>query len=83
MSTERFFEIRKGIMLNFFTGREQYDELIEPGQGHLMFNDHSIHWIIDGERRRSDTVNWAIQFWLNDGSIVEAPALGTASAPRC
>ncbi len=27
---QRYFDIRKGIMLGFFNGREQYDELIEP-----------------------------------------------------
>ncbi|MFX1682930.1 hypothetical protein PV762_27265 [Mitsuaria sp. CC2] len=77
MNAERYFEIRKGIMLNFMTARDQYDELIEPGQGHLMFNGESIHWVIDGERRMSITINWAIQFWLNDRSIVENPALGS------
>lgn len=75
MSTDRYFEIRKGIMLNFLTARDQYDELIEPGQGHLMFNGNAIHWVIDGEQRMSITINWAIQLWLNDGSIVEDPAL--------
>lgn len=69
----RYFEIRKGIMLGFFNGREQYDELIEPGQGRLMFNGCDIHWVIDGQERMSDTINGAIAIWLDDGSIEELP----------
>lgn len=68
---QRYFEIRKGIMLGFFNGREQYDELIEPGQGQLMFNGCDIYWLIDGERRMSETINNAIRIWLADGSIEE------------
>lgn len=68
---QRYFDIRKGIMLGFFNGREQYDELIEPGQGQLMFNGCDIYWLIDGEQRMSETINNAIGIWLADGSIEE------------
>ncbi len=66
---ERHFEIRKQIMLGFFNGREQYDVLIDPGQGKLMFDGHDIYWLIDNEARMSDTINNAIDIWLRDGSI--------------
>jgi hypothetical protein len=79
MTKERYFEIQKGIMLSFLTARDQYDELIEPGQGQLMFNGHAIHWVIDGEQRESITVNWAIQFWLDNGCIIENSTSGAAA----
>ncbi|MFN3861677.1 hypothetical protein [Roseateles puraquae] len=68
---QRYFDIRKGIMLGFFNGREQYDELIEPRQGQLMFDGCDIYWLIDGEQRMSETINNAIGIWLADGSIEE------------
>ncbi len=77
MGTKRYFEIRKVIMLGFFNGREQYDELIEPGQGRLMFNGCDIYWVIDGQERMSETISNAIRIWLGDGSIEELP-LGQA-----
>lgn len=79
---ERHFHIRKQIMLGFFNGREQYDVLIDPGQGMLMFNDRDIYWVIGGEQRMSETINNAIDIWLNDGSIEEAstpPSISTAA----
>jgi len=71
MSAERYFEIRKEIGLGFFNGREQYDQLIEPGQGYLMFNGRNIYWVVDGQERMSDTINEAISIWLNQGRIEE------------
>ncbi|MCF8204929.1 MAG: hypothetical protein K9J82_07645 [Methylotenera sp.] len=76
---ERHFEIRKQIMLGFFNGREQYDVLINPGQGTLMFNDRDIYWLINNEQRMSDTINNAIPIWLSDGSIEEVLAPLSAS----
>jgi hypothetical protein len=76
---ERHFEIRKQIMLGFFNGREQYDVLIDPGQGTLMFNDRDIYWLIDNEQRMSDTINNAIPIWLSDGSIEEVLAPSSTS----
>lgn len=76
---ERHFDIRKGIMLGFFNGREQYDVLIDPGQGTLMFNGRDIYWLIDGEQRMSDTINNAVGIWLGDGSIEEVLAPSSAA----
>lgn len=66
-------------MLGFFNGREQYDVLIDPGQGTLMFNGRDIYWLIDNEQRMSDTINNAIGIWLRDGSIEEVLAPSNAS----
>lgn len=74
---ERYFEIRKEIGLGFFNGQEQYDELIEPGRGHLMYDGSDIYLITGGRRRMSDTINEAISIWLENGSIIEIPALGS------
>lgn len=63
------FEIKKTIMLGFFNGREQYDRLINPGEGHLEFDECDIYWVHDGQRRISETMNYALQLWLDDGSI--------------
>jgi hypothetical protein len=71
MSTERYFEIRSEIGLGFFNGRQQYDQLIEPGHGYLMFNGHDIYWIVDGQEWMSDTINEAISIWLEQGRIGE------------
>ncbi len=68
---ERYFDICKEITLGFFNGREQYDVLIGPGQGTLMFNGRDIYWLIDNEQRMSDTINNAIEIWLGDCSIEE------------
>jgi hypothetical protein len=76
---ERRFEIRKQIMLGFFNGQEQYDVLIDPGQGKLMFNGRDIYWVNDSEQRMSDTINNAIDIWLRDGSIEEVLAPSGAS----
>ncbi|MBU0914787.1 hypothetical protein [Aquabacterium parvum] len=76
---ERHFDIRKQIMLGFFNGREQYDVLIDPGQGKLMFDGRDIYWLIDMEQRMSDTINNAIDIWLRDGSIEEVLAPPSAS----
>lgn len=76
---ERHFDIRKEIMLGFFNGREQYDVLIDAGQGALMFDGRDIYWLIDGEQRMSDTINNAIGIWLSDGSIEEVVAPSSAS----
>lgn len=76
---ERYFDVRKGIMLGFFNGREQYDVLIDPGQGTLMFDGRDIYWLIDGKRRMSDTINNAIGIWLRDGSIEEVLAPSSAA----
>lgn len=76
---ERHFDIRKQIMLGFFNGREQYDVLIDPGQGRLMFDGRDIYWLIDSERRMSDTINNGIDIWLHDGSIEEVLAPSSAS----
>ncbi|KQY80930.1 hypothetical protein [Pelomonas sp. Root1444] len=70
----RHFVICKEIMLGFFNGREQYDVLIDPGQGTLMFDGSDIYWLIDNEQRMSDTINHAIGIWLRDGSIEEVMA---------
>lgn len=66
-------------MLGFFNGQEQYDVLIDPGQGKLMFNDRDIYWLIGNEQRMSDTINNAIAIWLSDGSIEEALVPSSAS----
>lgn len=66
-------------MLGFFNGQEQYDVLIDPGQGKLMFNDRDIYWLIGNEQRMSDTINNAIAIWLSDGSIEEVLAPSGAS----
>jgi hypothetical protein len=71
MTTKRYFEIRGGIMLGFFNGREQYDVLIEAGQGHLMFDGADIYWIFEGRQRMSDTINNAIAVWLEQERIAE------------
>lgn len=71
MSTERYFEIRKEIGLGFFNGRDQYDQLIDPGRGYLMFNGRDIYWVVDGQERMSDTINGAISIWLEQGRIEE------------
>jgi hypothetical protein len=76
---ERHFDIRKMIMLGFFNGREQYDVLIDPGRGKLMFDGRDIYWLIDNEQRMSDTINNAIDIWLRDGSIEEVLAPLSAS----
>ena len=76
---ERHFDIRKQIMLGFFNGREQYDVLIDPGQGTLMFNGRDIYWLIDNEQRMSDTINNAIEIWLSDVSIEEVLVPSSAS----
>lgn len=73
MDTKRYFEIHKEIMLGFFNGREQYDVIIEPGQGQLMFNGCDIYWVVDGQERMSETINQAISIWLGNGSIKEVP----------
>jgi hypothetical protein len=78
-AVERHFDIRKQIMLGFFNGREQYDVLIDPGQGKLMFDGRDIYWLIDNEQQMSDTINNAIDIWLCDGSIEEVLASSTAS----
>jgi hypothetical protein len=75
---ERHFDIRKEIMLGFFNGRDQYDVLIDAGQGTLMFDGRDIYWLIDGEQRMSDTINNAIGIWLRDGSIGEVLAPSSA-----
>lgn len=77
---ERHFEICKGIMLGFFNGREQYDVLIDAGQGTLTFDGRDIYWLIDGEQRMSETINNAIGIWLSDGSIEEVVVPSSASA---
>jgi hypothetical protein len=69
---KRYFDIRKAIMLGFFNGREQYDVLIEPGHGRVMFNGCDIYWVVDGQERMSETINNAITIWLKDGSIEES-----------
>jgi hypothetical protein len=71
---ERYFEIRKDILLGFFNGQEQYDVIPEPGQGQLMFNGSDIYWLIEGERRMSDTINEAISIWLRTECIEEVTA---------
>ncbi|WP_291022789.1 3'-5' exoribonuclease [Hydrogenophaga sp.] len=71
MSAEHYFEIRKEIGLGFFNGREQYDQLIKPSQGFLLFNGRDICWVVDGQTRMSDTVNEAISIWLEQRRIEE------------
>lgn len=75
---ERHFDIRKQIMLGFFNGREQYDVLIDPAQGKLMFDGRDIYWLIGDEQRMSDTINNAIDIWLRDGSVEEVLAPSSA-----
>lgn len=67
-------------MLGFFNGQEQYDVLIDPGQGKLIFDGRDIYWLIDNKQRMSDTINNAIAIWLRDGSIEEVLAPSSASA---
>ena len=67
----RRFDIHKTISLGFFNGREQYEQVIEPGHGHLEFDGNDIYWVSGDRRLMSDTINEAILIWLNDGSIVE------------
>ncbi len=68
---ERHFDIRKDILLSFFNGREQYDVVAGPNQGQVMFDGRNIYWLIEGERRKSDTINDAISIWLRSGCIEE------------
>lgn len=76
---KRYFNIHKEIALGFFNGREQYDVLIEPGHGWVMFNGCDIYWVVDGQERMSETINNAIAIWLKDGSIEEtAPVIPLA-----
>lgn len=63
-------------MLGFFNGREQYEVLIVPGQGRLMFNQRDIYWLINNERRLSDTINNAIEIWLSPGGHPNSPTDG-------
>lgn len=73
-----YFVICKPVTLGFFNGREQYDRLIGPGQGHLEFDGSDIYWIFEGQRWMSDTVNWAVTMWVRDGSIKESLARPTS-----
>lgn len=66
-------------MLGFFNGREQYDVLIDAGQGKLMFKDRDIYWLINNEQRISDTINNVIEIWLSDGSIEEISVPSSSS----
>ncbi|WP_057301268.1 hypothetical protein [Pelomonas sp. Root1217] len=77
---QRHFDIRKQIMLGFFNGQEQYDVLVDPGQGKLMFDGCDIYWLFDNQRRMSDTINNAIEIWLSDGSIEEVLPIGSATS---
>ena len=67
----RRFDIHKTISLGFFNGREQYEQVIEPGHGHLELDGNDIYWVSGDRRLMSDTINEAILIWLNDGRIVE------------
>lgn len=67
----RRFEIRKTISLGFFNGREQYEQTIQPRDGHLEFDGFEIYWVTDERRLMSDTINEALQIWLTDGSVRE------------
>ena len=67
----RRFEIRKAISLGFFNGREQYEQTILPRNGYLEFDGLDIYLVTDEQRLMSDTINEALQIWLNDGSIRE------------
>ena len=71
MSAERYFEIRKEIGIGFFNGREQYDQLIEPGQGFTMFSGRDICGVANDQARTSDAVNEAIVIWLEQRRIEE------------
>lgn len=74
-SVPRRFEILKPIGLGFFNGREQYDLFVDPGQGVLEFDGADIYWVIDGERKLSETINEAISIWLEMGKIEEIPVV--------
>ncbi|MGN7876540.1 hypothetical protein ACTJKJ_23545 [Roseateles sp. 22389] len=67
----RRFDIHKAISLGFFNGREQHEQIVEPGQGHLEFDGHDIYWVSGDRRLMSDTINEAILIWLRSGDIVE------------
>ena len=67
----RRFDIHRTISLGFFNGREQYEQIIEPGRGHLEFDGHDIYRVSGDRRSMSDTVNEAILIWLTNGDIVE------------
>lgn len=67
----RRFEIHKTVSLGFFDGREQYEQSIQPGNGHLEFDGLDIYWVLNGRRLMSDTINEALLIWLSDGCIVE------------
>ncbi|MGN7874833.1 hypothetical protein ACTJKJ_14795 [Roseateles sp. 22389] len=67
----RRFDIHKTISLGFFNGREQNEQIIEPGLGHLEFDGHDIYWVTGDRRLMSDTINEAILIWLRSGDIVE------------
>ena len=41
----RRFDIHKTISLGFFNGREQYEQVIELGRGHLEFDGRDIYWV--------------------------------------
>ena len=79
---ERRFDVRKQIMLGFFNGREQYDVVVDPGQGQLIFNGGDIYWLIHNQQRMSDTINNAIDIWLSDGSIEEVLTPSNVSTAR-
>ena len=67
----RRFDIHRTISLGFFNGREQYEQLVEPGSGHLEFDGRDIYWVSGDRRLMSDTINEAILIWLRNGDIVE------------
>lgn len=69
----RRFEIRKTISLGFFNGREQYEQTIQPGNGSLEFDGLDIYWVTNERRLMSDTINEALQIWLNAGRVREIP----------
>ena len=67
----RRFDIHKTISLGFFNGHEQYEQVVEPGCGHLELDGQDIYWVSGDRRLMSDTINEAILIWLRSGDIVE------------
>lgn len=66
------YEIIKEICLGFLTHNDSYDMFIDPGVGHLEFNDKDIVWVDPvGDRFTSHTMNHAIEVFLEMGLIKE------------
>ena len=68
------YRVLKLVVLGFLTPRDQFDAFIAPEDGVTLECDgHTIWTNKDGKRRESITVASAIEYWLDQGLIVEIP----------